>query len=121
MARILVVEDEVVIAMMVELWLADLGHELIGPAPNAATASALIEGGGIDAAILDVSLEGVRSYGIADALRTKGIPFAWGTGYSSRDIDARYRDAPIIAKPYSLEDFTRVVGALVAKGVCGSA
>lgn len=114
MAHILVVEDEAVISMMVEAWLADLGHELVGPAPTIAAALKLIETRDFDAAIIDLSLDGTHTYEIADALRLKGVPFAWGTGYRARDIEPAYRDEPIVAKPYAFDAFSNIVALLIA-------
>jgi CheY-like chemotaxis protein len=114
MAHILVVEDEAVISMMVEAWLADLGHDLVGPASTIAAALKLIETGEFDAAIVDLSLDGKHTYKIADALRLKGIPFAWGTGYRARDIEPAYRDELIVAKPYAFDAFSNAVALLLS-------
>ena len=114
MARILLVEDETVIVMLLELWVADLGHDLVGPANDIASALAIIATSDIDAALVDVSLGGDQSYAIADALKAKNVPYAWGTGYSGNDIEARYRDVPILAKPYDADDFQKVIGGLLA-------
>jgi len=115
MARILVVEDETVVAMLIEAWLSDIGHETIGPVGTVAAALSLLEKHKVDAAIVDLSLGGTRSYEIANALRQKAIPFAWGTGYSAKDIDPDYCNEPLIAKPYSFDDLTQTLALLIAE------
>lgn len=114
MAKVLIVEDEAVISMMLEVWLTDLGHEVAGSASTIQKALGLIEAEKFDAAILDVSLGGSLSYEVADALRRHGIPFAWGTGYSERDIKPEYRDEAIVAKPYLPDVFAEAIAMLLA-------
>jgi CheY-like chemotaxis protein len=105
---ILVVEDEVLIAMEIEQALADLRCSVLGPAPSVALA--LIEREKPDFAILDVNLGRERSAPVAEALRERGVPFALATGYDrSQATEEAYRDAPHLGKPL---DHQRLVGAL---------
>lgn len=113
MARILLVEDEAIITMMLEIWLMDRGHDLIGPAHDISSALELISNGGIDAAVVDLVLGPDKSYRVADALIEASIPFSWATGYERRDIDEAYRHLPVISKPYSETEFTAAVEALL--------
>jgi len=121
MPRVLVVDDEPLIAMLVEDWLADMQCETIGPAASATAALALIDGAELDGAILDVSLDGHDSFAVADALRERAIPFAFATGHGRERIDARFRDAPTLAKPYDFESVRKVVETLLDRGADGSA
>lgn len=109
MARILVVEDEPLIGLMVEEWLKEAGHQTVGPAGSVESALALIDSSAIDAAILDVILGNEDCYEVAQSLRTRGIPFAFATGHSAEAIQPDFRDAPTLGKPY---DFTSVMGVV---------
>jgi CheY-like chemotaxis protein len=119
--RVLVVDDEPLIAMMVEEWLADLQCETVGPAASAKAALALIEGAEIDGAILDVSLNGHDSFAVAAALRERAVPFAFATGHASDRIEQQFKDAPTLAKPYNFESMRRVVTALLERSPLGPA
>lgn len=100
--RVLLVEDEALIAMMVEDFLSELGATIIGPAHSIETALSLIATEQIDAAVLDLNLRGSRSDRVAEALRCKGIPLVCATGYGDGATDFA-QGSPIIAKPYSKE------------------
>jgi DNA-binding response OmpR family regulator len=101
--RILIVEDEPLISMMLEDFLDALDRQVAGIADNVAEALALIEAGGIDAAILDVNLRaGETSWPIADALAAAGIPFLLATGGSGDTIAEPHRDRPVLSKPFTL-------------------
>lgn len=110
---ILIVEDEPLIAMMIEDFLDVLGKTLGGSADCVAAALALIEAGGIDAAILDVNLRGgEKSFPIADALAAKGIPFVFATGGSHDSVTDAYRDRPTLAKPFTMDGVAKALDAL---------
>jgi CheY-like chemotaxis protein len=97
--RVLLVEDEGLVAMMLEDLLADLGCEVAGSLGSVGAALAWIEAGGTaDLALLDVSLSGEPVYPVADALKARGVPFAFATGYGEGH-DPRFRDAPLLGKP----------------------
>jgi two-component sensor histidine kinase/ActR/RegA family two-component response regulator len=99
-ARILVVEDESLLAMELEQLLQSEGYSIVGPFSSLARAaeSALREP--IDLAILDTNLNGEMVYPLADNLSARGIPFIFLTGYGASDLPERFRAAPRIAKPY---------------------
>jgi CheY-like chemotaxis protein len=103
--RVLVVEDEAMIAMMLEDMLADLGCAVIGPADDVPEALALAVGpDAIDVALLDVNLAGRPVFEVADALRAKGVPMIFSTGYGDaglRDLDV---GAPVLRKPFRSRD-----------------
>ena len=100
--RILVVEDEMMIALMMEDILAALGFQFAGRAHTVATALAIIEtdAQGIDAVTLDLNLGGERSDAVADALEAHGIPFIVMTGYAESDTSARFDGRPVVRKPF---------------------
>ena len=118
MPSVLVVEDEPLIAMLVEDWLAELECQTVGPAATAQAALALIDATPIDGAILDVSLDGHDSFAVAAALRERAIPFAFATGHAADRLDDRFKGVPTLAKPY---DFERVKGVLAVLLDGGSA
>ena len=110
---ILIVEDEPLIAMMLEDFLDVLGKTLAGTADNVAAALALVEAGGIDAAILDVNLRaGERSWPVADALAAKGVPFILATGGSSDSLADEYRDRPTLPKPFTMDAVSKALDGL---------
>jgi CheY-like chemotaxis protein len=99
--RVFVVEDELLLVLMLEDMLADLGCILAGSAGTVAEALSQIVGdSAIDAAILDVHLGGEVVYPVADALRERSVPFIFSTGFGSADLAARYPNYPLLAKPY---------------------
>lgn len=112
MARILIVEDEPLIAMMLEDWLTEMGHQPVGPVDCVSKALQCVEAAAPDAAILDVKLRASRSDPIADILGSRGIPFAFATGDSSDSVDARFVGVPRIGKPYDFETIRLVTERL---------
>lgn len=109
--RILVVEDEPLIAMMLEDFLAALGKHLVGPCDSVESALATIEDEHPDAAILDINLSGGEtSWSVADALAAAGIPFVLSSG-GSEAISA-YADRPRLTKPYTMETVERALEQL---------
>ena len=101
--RVLVVEDEGLVAMMLEDLLEDLGCEIAGSVGSVGAALDWVGGGGsADFALLDVNLAGEQVYPVADALTARGVPFAFATGYGE-DHDPRFKDAPLLGKPIRQE------------------
>jgi CheY-like chemotaxis protein len=112
--RVLVVEDEPIIAMALEDMLLDLGCEVVGPASTLAEAQALAETAAIDAAMLDININNGRSYVVADELRRRAVPFAFATGYGEEGIE--HTDAPVLQKPYRQAQVEAVLGRLLGTG-----
>jgi CheY-like chemotaxis protein len=111
--RILIVEDEVMIAMLLEDMLADLGHEVVGPATRLEDGLALASTADFDMAVLDVNLNGVHSRPIADVLVRRGVPFVLATGYGAgaeEDIGEAQR---VLKKPFTPEDLGQVLSELL--------
>jgi len=114
--KILIVEDEMIIAMMLEEMLDDLGCTVAGLATKPEEALAIIETEPMDAAILDVNLNGAHSFDIAAALDARGVPFMFSTGYGSiAGMDDRYRTRPVLRKPFRQDELQNVLNAVLAK------
>ncbi len=113
--RILVVEDEMLILMMIESMLADLGCESITAAAIVAQALALIEEQDFDAAMLDVNLKGDNSRPVADALAARGVPFFFSTGNGGQYTMAGYEDRPVLRKPFMFKDLKALFSDLLAR------
>ena len=111
--RILLVEDEAVIAFAVEDMLLDLGCEVVGPAFRLDDAVALASSAAIDAAILDVNLNDERSFAVAEILRRRGIPFLFATGYADTGVDWDGGDVALLAKPYRKEQIAAALDRLL--------
>jgi CheY-like chemotaxis protein len=111
--RILVVEDEMLIVMMIESMLADLGCESITAAGTVDQAVALIEGQVFDAATLDVNLHGTNSRPVADALAARGVPFFFSTGNAAHHTMDGYGDRAILRKPFIYEDLVAIFTGLL--------
>jgi CheY-like chemotaxis protein len=112
--RVLVVEDEMMVSMLIEDMLGDLGCTVVGPAARLDEAMELANAGELDCAVLDVNLGGQPIFPLADVLREKGKPFAFATGYGDaglRDVD---RGTPVLQKPFRESDLARVLGELRA-------
>lgn len=104
--RVLIVEDEALVAMLAEDFLLELGAIVVGPAASIDDAIAMIATQEVDAALLDLNIRGVRSDRVAEALRLRGIPIVCATGYGEGAVEFA-RGAEIIAKPYSKEKLER--------------
>jgi CheY-like chemotaxis protein len=112
--RILLVEDEFLVASMIEDALVEIGAVVVGPAYRVRDGLRLAEQEAIDAAVLDVNLEGERSDAIAEALLARDIPFVLATGYG--DGEAKRRGVPVLDKPYTPEMLTAALARAMAKG-----
>lgn len=106
---ILVVEDETLILMMIEDMLADLGCESIAAASKIGQAIALIDGKVFDAAMLDLNLNGMESYPIADALAAHDVPYFFSTGNSLDNVKEGYRDHDVLKKPFTFEQLSNML------------
>jgi CheY-like chemotaxis protein len=106
---ILVVEDEPLVAMVLESIIEDMGASLVGPAASVEKALSLIEAGGFAGALLDVNLRGERVDAVADALAAKGLPFVFTTGHGIDGIPAAHRHRPMLSKPFRDADITAVL------------
>lgn len=110
--RILLVEDEAMIAMLVEDMLIDSGATVVGPAGGVRAALDAISTNELDGALLDVNLGGEQSFEVADALAARSIPFVFVTGYGGGAVRDRYPNAPTLQKPFVSSDLERALSAL---------
>jgi DNA-binding response OmpR family regulator len=111
--QILIVEDEPLIAMMLEDFLDILDQRVAGSADSVATALERVGQGGIDGAILDVNLRGgEKSTPVAEALAAAGVPFVFATGGGDDSVDARFRDRPVLQKPFTMDGVAKALAAL---------
>ncbi len=108
---VLVVEDEMLINMMIEDMLMELGHKVIC-ATSLEQALGQVEAGGFDLAIIDLNLNGVPSYAVVDALQARGTPFIIATGYGERGLPEKYANAPLLPKPFDLEKLKKTLAQL---------
>ncbi len=113
--RILVVEDEMMVLMMIEEMLLDLGHEVAGTAQSLSSALILAETDGFDMAILDINLAGERSFPVARRLSERGVPFLFATGYGPLGLEAPFQGAPTLKKPFLLGDLAKAVELVSAR------
>ena len=109
MPRVLVVEDEVLVGMLIEEMLQELGYELAALATHLDQALSLARTASFDFAVLDINLDGKQSFPVADVIRARGLPFVFATGYGSRILGEPYTDTPILQKPFSLADLRRAL------------
>ena len=116
--RVLVVEDEIFVSMLVEDELRGAGAEVVGPAPSVGDALRLVEAaaadGGLSAAVLDINLDGQRVQPVADRLAALGVPFLFATGYGENCDTGGHGAAPTLPKPFAPERLVAAVEALAS-------
>ena len=113
---ILIVEDEPLIAMMLEDFLDSLGHKVVGSCESVAEAMTKIEEGGFEVAILDVHLKnGEHVWPVADRLMEQGVPFILATGGHIEPPPERHANAPVLSKPYTIDAIEPALEAARAK------
>jgi CheY-like chemotaxis protein len=113
--RILVVEDEYLIRMLLEDMLADLGYEVVAATGTIAEATEAATNGQFDAAILDVNVDGKEIYPVADILAKRGVPFIFVSGYGEGSLIERFRNRPSLQKPFQAEQIEAALAKLVSK------
>jgi CheY-like chemotaxis protein len=100
----MLIEDDYMVARAIVRILGQLGTTVVGPAGSVALATELAETADFDYALLDINLQGVQAYSVADILMRRRIPFAFLTGYDGLDIQEDYRNVPVLQKPFNLDD-----------------
>ncbi len=113
--RVLVVEDELMIRMLLQDMLADLGHTLAGEAGRIEEALALAKEGAFDVD-LDVNLNGQPISPVVEILIDRGLPFVFATGYGQRGVPEPYRNTPTLQKPFQADALAQAIQA-AAPGV----
>ena len=117
-SRVLIVEDEYYLADDARSALCDTGAEVLGPVATVNEARTLIEAGSaIDAVLLDVNLRGEMAFDVADTLHSRGIPFAFVTGYDRAAIPDRFAGTARLQKPVDPQKLIDVFGGIMGSGV----
>jgi two-component sensor histidine kinase/DNA-binding response OmpR family regulator len=116
--RVLLVEDEALVAMMIQECLTECGHSVVGPINRAAEALSAARDGDFDAAILDINLGDGMAYPVAEILSARGVPFVFLTGYDADMVDSRFVAVPILQKPIERHVLEKI---FLGKGVNGFA
>jgi CheY-like chemotaxis protein len=110
--RVLVVEDEMLVLIMIEDMLADLGCKSVTSAATVDKALALIDEQVFDVAMLDMNLNGNDSHVVAEALAARGTPFFYSTGNTSRNSRDGFSDRPVLKKPFKYEELAAILARL---------
>ena len=113
--RILIAEDEFLIAAELEQTLGSLGYQCVGPFPTVEKALAAVRAEPIDGAILNLILDNERADEVAQLLQDRNIPFAFASGLSAADHDPRWHKMPKLSKPYSMAEVESVLAAMFPK------
>lgn len=113
--RILLVEDEPIIAMTAEDMLEEIGCRVVASAGALSEALAAAGQDGFDIALLDINLNGEDSYPVAARLRAHGRPFIFTTGYGTSGRDAAYENVPLVTKPYQLADLEAAIARALGR------
>ena len=112
--RVLVVEDSALVIMSLQEWFEELGWDMVGPATTVADALPLAREQHIDAALLDVNLDGEMSWDVASVLLERGIPVAFATGYDAKMVMPQgFQDTLVVSKPYNLQDVEQRLRSLL--------
>ena len=116
--RVLLVEDETLVAMLLEDMIADLGGTVIASASRVAGALKVVEDDAtaIDLAVLDVNLGGEEAFPVATALAERGVPFAFSTGYGNSGLPDPWRSRPTLQKPFTQDQVTAVLDFALRQG-----
>jgi PAS domain S-box-containing protein len=108
-SSIMLVEDEAIVALAVNDSLTELGFSVVGPFSRVSDACRALQNNQVDAAILDVNLNGEMVYAVAEMLTDRKIPFVFATGYGAESIEARFEHIPVLQKPIEKDTLTRVL------------
>ncbi|HEY5755663.1 MAG TPA: response regulator [Steroidobacter sp.] len=111
----LLIEDQMIVAMQIEDMLSAAGCEVVGPVGTLHEAIALAHKEALDAAVLDVNLDGEKVYPAAETLQTRGIPFIFATGYGESTLPEKWRELPRLSKPFGREALEQVPGSVAGR------
>lgn len=112
--RVLIVEDESLLVMVLEDLLPDLGYRVEATAHSIDTAIQAIDAHALDLAILDINLAGTPSFPVADLLVERGIPFLFASGYGETVLPPHHAHAPLVQKPFGKRELQAALKALPA-------
>jgi CheY-like chemotaxis protein len=112
--KALIIEDEALVAMLIEDILLELGYEVAGVAGRLEQALGSVQDLAFDFAVVDLNLNGVRTYPVAEALAARGAPFLFVTGYGSAGVEEAWRGRPIVQKPFETKDLESAIKAALS-------
>ncbi|MGM4955303.1 response regulator [Bradyrhizobium barranii] len=115
-ASILLVEDEALIRMMLGEMVEELGHRVIAEAGNVDDGRSIAEIEGYDLAILDINLHGSSVARVAEAVRSRGLPFFFLSGYGSSGVPNGFEGTPVLVKPCTLDKLKQTIEAILPNG-----
>ena len=115
--RVLIVEDELMIRMLLEGMLTDLGHTVAAEAGTIEEALKLAKDAEFDVAVLDVNLNSRSITPVAELLVERGVPFVFASGYGQRGVPEAYRNSPTLQKPFQVEALAQAIDAALANAV----
>ncbi len=113
--RILIVEDEFLVAMLLEDLLTEMGHKVVECITRVDEAVKYANQADVDFAILDINLGGVKSFPVAEILRRRGIPFVFASGYGSDGLTNAFEDELVLQKPYEPHELKRAIAEASAR------
>jgi two-component SAPR family response regulator len=119
--RVLVVEDEALVGIMIQECLTELGFQIIGPVCTASDALTAAKAGDFDAAILDINLGDGMVYQVAEILARRHVPFVFVTGYDAASVDSRFREIPVLQKPVEREMLQKLFAQGAGRAMAGLA
>jgi DNA-binding response OmpR family regulator len=111
--RVLVVEDEALVAMLIEDMLIELGYEVVGPAMRLEAALQMARDETFDVAVLDVNLANEQSFPVARLLRDRGIPFVFATGYGLRGVGEHFLEIMTLQKPFESHQLAEAISSVL--------
>jgi len=111
--RILIVEDEPLIALALTEIVTELGFQCVGPVFDLTKALELATSETLDAAILNLIIQGGTAYGVAAILDSRNIPYAFASGVPHNGLESDWKDRPFIEKPYTLEDIRAILETFI--------
>ncbi len=113
--RVLVVEDEMLLAMLMEDTMADFGCDVVGPVARVADGLRLANTERLDGAILDINVAGRDVFPVARELAKRSIPFVFVSGYGAANLPQEWRDRPMLQKPFNPRDLAQSMAKAFAK------
>lgn len=113
--KILIVEDEALVAMLLEDIVADMGHRVVAIAGQLARAIEQARTLDIDLAILDLNLDGQRTDALASILSARAIPFVFATGYGAAGVSPEWAHAPVVQKPFQPRELEDAIKSALAR------
>ncbi len=114
--RVLLVEDEALVAMLVEDFLTELGCDVVGPAMRLEPGLQMAATADVDFAVLDINLAGKYSFPIAQVLRERGIPFLFASGYGVAGLAEGFETTPVLQKPFDRRELEKAVRRVASIG-----